>query len=795
MVSKLLLLLAIPTAPATEPSEDFQHLVQPIFARHCAACHGMGEAEAGLNLMHRESAREELESGERAIVPGNLDESSLWLRINSDDETERMPPEGEPLSDDAKELIRRWILEGAEWEDHWAFQPRQKQIPPAVQNEDAIGNPIDRFILSRIEANDLAPAPPADKRALMRRLYYDLTGLPPTPEQVEAFVTDDSPDAYEHLVDRLLASPHYGERWARHWMDIIRYAETNSYERDAAKPFVWRYRDYLIDAFNKDKPYDQFIREQIAGDELEEVTPESIIATGFFRLGLFDDESADPYKHYFDQLDDMVTTTAQAFLGLTMNCSRCHEHKLDPIPQVDYYRFLAFFRNIKRYSVNKRNILKSIRRPDEVTDELKQIDAKKEQVAAKIKAIEDAAYKHLKGVDRDDYRYDEWRRRILQKNIPAAISKKDFNRYEKLIGEREELLLADVPGNQLALAVVENGPIAAKTHLLGRGNPRIEVREVEPGYPALFGIPDPKVPPPPKSATSSHRRKILADWLASADNLLTSRVLVNRLWQHLFGQGIVRTPNNFGLGGTLPTHPELLDYLANKFVEGGWRIKPMIRMMVLSDTYRRSSRPSKKALDTDPSNNLLSHQNMRRLSAEEVRDSILAVGGTLNLQMNGPSIYPTLSQEVLHSQSRPGMGWGKSTPEQQARRSIYIHVKRTLITPILKIFDFAETDLSCPVRFETTQPTQALPMLNGEFASQQAGLLAARSRRERPGSTEAQVRRILELVWQRPATGQEVEAGVKLLSEFEREDGSNREKAMEYLSLVAINSNEFFYLD
>ena len=790
-----LLLLLAAALPDAAPAVDFQREIQPILARHCTRCHGPAETEAGLNLTRQTSVLSELESGERAIVAGDPEQSTLWQRICAEDASERMPPEGDPLSKEQKEVIRRWILQGASWQEHWAFLPREPQTPPAVENKDAVANPIDNFILARLKEAGLAAAPPADKRVLIRRLYYDLTGLPPPPEEVEAFANAQAPDAYARLVDRLIASPQFGERWARHWMDIIRYAETNSYERDAAKPFVWRYRDYLIRAFNEDKPYDQFIREQLAGDELAEVTPESIVATGFYRLGLFDDETADPYKHYFDQLDDIVTTTGQAFLGLTINCSRCHDHKIDPIPQEDYYRMLAFFRNIKRYSVNKRNILQSVRLPGEPSEQLQKIDREKEKIAAEVQMLEDAAYVHLKGVDRDDYKYDEWRKRILKKNIPAAISREDFNRYEKLIERREELLMADVPGNQLALAVVENGPGAPKTHLLGRGNPRIEVREVLPGYPALFGASDPEIPPAPPAATSSHRRKVLADWIAADDNLLTARVLVNRLWQHLFGRGIVRTPNNFGLRGAAPTHPELLDYLAEEFVRGGWTIKRMLRMIVLSNTYRSSSRPAPEAVASDPANDLLSHQNMRRLSAEEVRDSMLAVGGTLNLQMHGPSIYPTLSREVLHSQSRPGMGWGKSSPEQQARRSIYIHIKRTLIAPILKMFDFAETDLSCPVRFETTQPTQALPMLNGDFAAQQSSQLAARARREYPHDVRAQVRRILELVWQRPILPAQVAAGLKLLKQLEQKEGAEPNQALDYFSLVAINSNEFFYLD
>ena len=808
MVSHWLLLFAITAAPVedAEPVRenapdvqmevDFGRDIRPILSRRCTQCHGSAEQEGGLDFSSRALALAELDSGERAIVPDDREASALWERIHlaADDEM-RMPPEGDPLSEEEKEKLGQWIEAGAPWQEHWAFQQPTAPEPPSLPATTGGRSPIDRFIRARFLSADLPMAKEASRRQLIRRLHYDLTGLPPSIGTVEAFVNDTAPDAYERLVDRLLASPQFGERWARHWMDVIRYAETNSYERDAAKPFVWRYRDYIVRAFNEDMPYDQFIREQIAGDELDQVTPESMVATGFYRLGLFDDETADPYKHYFDQLDDMLTTTSQAFLGLTINCCRCHDHKIDPMPQEDYYRMLAFYRNIKRYSKDRTNILQSVRLPQHASEALEEIDMEKQEIAEKLAEIEKAARPKLEGVDRDDFKYEEYRQQVLRRNIPGVISVEEYKRYRDLNNRRRELLLADVPGNQLALAVVENGRLAPKTHLLGRGNPRVEVREVEPGYPAIFAAVNPTFSEPPPEARSSHRRKVLAEWIASADNMLTARVLVNRLWQHLFGRGIVRSPNNFGLGGTPPTHPLLLDYLAAEFVEGNWQMKPLIRQIVLSDTYRSSSRPSEKAVARDPLNHLFSHQNMRRLSAEEVRDSILQVTGQLNLQQQGPSIYPEISKEVLHSQSMPGKGWGHSPPDQAARRSIYIHIKRTLVAPILKIFDFAETDLSCPVRFETTQPTQALPMLNGKFAQEQAAALAERVEHAYPGDQAAQVKEILELVWQRPIQKQEIDAGLSLINQLQQQDGASLRRALETFSLVAINSNEFIYLD
>ena len=808
MVPHWLLLFAITTAPAetAEPvSEtaiapheqiDFGRDIRPILSRRCTQCHGSADQEAGLDFSTRETALAELDSGDRAVVPGDRSGSAMWERIHLEDGDEmRMPPEGDALTAEEKDLLGQWIDAGAPWQDHWAFQQPTAPVPPPLPKATGGDSPIDRFVRARLFSADLPPADQAPRRQLIRRLHYDLTGLPPTSAEVEAFVDDPAADAYAQLVDRLLASPQFGERWARHWMDVIRYAETNSYERDAAKPFVWRYRDYIVQAFNENKPYDQFIREQIAGDELDQVTPESMVATGFYRLGLFDDESADPYKHYFDQLDDMLATTSQAFLGLTINCCRCHDHKIDPMPQEDYYRMLAFYRNIKRYSKDRTNILQSVRLPEHENEALEKIDAEKEAIGVKLAEIEQAALPKLEGVDRDDFKYEEYRQQVLRRNIPKVISVDEYKRYRDLNNRRRELLLSDVPGNQLALAVVENGRIAPKTHLLGRGNPRSEVREVQPGYPAIFAAADPTFAEPPPEARSTHRRKVLADWIASKGNMLTSRVLVNRVWQHLFGRGIVRTPNNFGLGGAPPTHPLLLDYLADEFLKHDWQIKPLIRQIVMSDTYRSSARPSEAALARDPLNHLFSHQNMRRLSAEEVRDSILQVTGQLNLQQAGPSIYPEISEEVLHSQSMPGKGWGKSAPDQAARRSIYIHIKRTLVAPILKIFDFAETDLSCPVRFETTQPTQALPMLNGKFAQDQAAALARRANKTHPDDQAAQVKQILELVWQRPIEQQEIDDGIKLISQLQQRDGASLDRAVATFALVAINSNEFLYLD
>jgi hypothetical protein len=343
----LLLVVATSSVSAQQPTlVDFTREVQPILAKHCFQCHGPSDAESGLRLSSREAALAPADSGSAAIVPGDTESSELIRRISTDEEFERMPPDEPALTDQQIRILRRWIEQGAPWQEHWAFQPPQTPEPPAVTRTDWVRNPIDAFVLARLEASGLTPAPPADRLALLRRAYFDLTGLPPTPEAVAEFLADDSPEAFEKVIDRLLDSPHYGERWARHWLDLVRFAETNSFERDSVKPHAWRYRDYVIRSLNEDKPYDQFIREQLAGDELPTPSADSIIATGFYRLGVWDDEPADRLLAKYDQFDDLLTTVGQAFLGLTVNCARCHDHKIDPITQEDYYGLLAFFHNL-----------------------------------------------------------------------------------------------------------------------------------------------------------------------------------------------------------------------------------------------------------------------------------------------------------------------------------------------------------------------------------------------------------------------------------------------------------------
>ena len=695
---------------------------------------------------------------------------------------------------------------------HWAFQPITSPALPDIEQQKWVRNPIDRFILSRLESAGLTPAPPASRSALLRRAYYDLTGLPPSPEQVASYLArvesnDSHNAAYEEMIDHLLNSPQYGERWGRHWLDLVRYAETDSYERDNPKPNAWKYRDYVIRSFNNDKPYDQFIREQLAGDEIPERSYETVIATGYYRLGLWDDEPVDPLQAYYDHLDDVVSTTSEVFLGLTLNCARCHDHKIDPISQRDYYRFTAFFHNILNnvkkgeyedfaFTLNTQTPLATAEEQANWKNQKQQHEKLCAELKTKIDQLEQKVIASLSKGEQDDANDNATvRKRLIHKNWENVLSKEDQALWQAL---QEQRVAADKTGPAPlphALAVQENGNLAPDTFVMARGNARALGDQVVPGFPAVLNVSDPVLSIAPANSASCGRRTVLADWIASPENRLTSRVIVNRVWQHHFGRGIVDSPSNFGLGGSPPTHPLLLNWLANQFVNDGWRLKSLHRLIMTSSAYRMSSGADSLVLTGDPKNRLFSRQSMRRLSAEELRDSMLAVSGRLNLQMYGPSIFPELSQEVLQTQSQPGVGWQSSSPEQQTRRTIYIHIKRSLIPPMIEAFDGANPDSSCPVRFSTTQPTQALELLNGNFSQKQSQQLATRIRDEVGDNPDTQVQRALWLVTQRSPTNEEIIRGVNLLQDLVNNEQVPPSKAFDVFCLMALNLNEFLFLD
>lgn len=955
--------LVVATAAAAEPV-DFSREIQPILAKRCLSCHGPDTQEAGLRLDDRPSATAKLDSGGRAIVPAAPLESGLRERITSTDPDVRMPPEGPRLTAAQVDLVSRWIEEGAEYRGHWAFQPL---VRPSVPDDghDADEHPIDAFIREGLRRRGLPEPRPADRRTLLRRASYDITGLPPTEQELRDFLADESPTAWEKVVDRLLASPHYGEQWARHWLDLVRYADTNSFERDDDKPHAWRYRDYVIRSLNDDKPYDRFVIEQLAGDELDPGSSDALIATGYYRLGIWDDEPADQLQARYDWLDDIVSTTGQTFLGLTINCARCHDHKIDPIPQRDYYALLAFFANITPMggrTMAAENIERTIFADDESRREYEgrvaDLAARQRAAQLAVTAIETrfrTAWEKehgspIGGGDLDDLEFrfyrDSWTSlprfdelkpedigpvsgnlfdilvasslrpdnfgyvftgflkvpeegdytftldsddgsrltvdgrvvldydgihgegtprsaavRLAAGRLPvrldyfqgiygrgltvawsgpgfpsrrlsapprprkgvagkdggdhdlAAAIRDDGERFLGAEGSRDyeakRKALAKLKREKVsvdrALVVTEHGPAAADTFLFPRGNPHAEptpANLVEPAFPEVLGDGRPEITPPAGTNTTG-RRMALARWIASPSNPLTARVIANRVWQHHFGRGIVRSASNFGLMGDPPTHPELLDWLATELVAGNWRLKPLHKQILMSRAYQAASTGHPGPLASDPLNDSFWRFDMRRLTAEELRDSIHVTSGAFNPTMFGPGVYPAIPQAVMAGQSMPGKGWGDSPPEAQARRSIYAHVKRSLITPILTDFDVADTDTSCPVRFVTTQPTQALGMMNGEFLQRQARVFAARVRRDvfppdpppEAAADAALVRRALEVALVRTATDAEVARGVALVDTFEKQDGVGPGRAFELYCLMVLNLNEFCYLD
>jgi hypothetical protein len=1112
-------------APAFSPADVdfFEKQVRPVLAENCFKCHNDKKQKGGLRLDARAFVVKGGEHGP-AVDLAAKDMGTLLRAVGYADEDMQMPPDGK-LPQAKFDVLTKWAKLNAPWpagempaaaaavpaahavdpsatdpeknRDYWAYKvPVRPAVPPVKDPKLAAWSksPIDAFVASKLEARGLTPADRADKVALVRRAFYDLTGLPPSPAEVDAFVNDTSDQAWSNLVDRLLASPHYGEKWGRHWLDLVRYAETHGYERDAAKPQAWRYRDYVIRAFNADKPYDQFLKEQLAGDELDAVTPDTMIATGYYRLGVWDDEPADRPLARYDVLDGVVSTTSSVVLGMSVGCARCHDHKKDPILAKDYYALLAFFQDVgdmnaknlrvvaddgakqayekvaaekkareaelyrKVYAIEQQFLsaaaakgvdtgklagadladlsFKFYRDTWETLPDFTNLKAEDAGAVAenfvslapatrneaiglafdgKLKVPADGQYTfHLKAsegvrltvdgkvvIDRPmrgrtsadftttlkaglqpfklDYfnsyatpqlslawsgpgfdrrmlsrepgetsadgkvlaadsreaaqqwmfhlgkQPDGWQKLRFkpeqwqqapggfgEKGTPGSVVRtewktpeiylrRDFTldgpppasaslsvhhdedvevylngvlayqaagsskRYERvpvadaavkalkkgrnviavhckqtiggqyvdvgliettagvelaeLIRKHGEAVLgpklaleharltaaldasrkAPLPSAGLEVMAVNEPGRGRPTNILIRGNPGSEGAPVKPGFPTVLvpkGQTDPVLPKASPDGQSSGKRRVLAEWLASDKNPLTARVMANRLWQYHFGRGLVPSPNEYGRLGEPCTHPELLDYLATELVAGGWKLKPMHRQIMLSNAYQMSAKATPEGLAADPANNLFWRFNMRRLAAEEVRDSMLAAAGNLNLDAFGPSVYPPIPKAVLAGQSRPGEGWGKSTEAEASRRSVYVHVKRALLVPILNIHDQADTDGSCPVRFTTTVPTQALGMLNGEFTNEQAAKLADRLTKEAPGSLEKQVTAAVRLTTGREPTAAEVKTDVDFVAKLKAKDAAMTDAdALRLYCLMALNTNEFVYLD
>jgi hypothetical protein len=631
---------------------------------------------------------------------------------------------------------------------HWAFQPVKRQAVPGGVN------PIDHFIRAQLDAAGLKPSPRAGSEALVRRITLDLTGLPPTPQEISAFADADARDsgsAVEALIDRLLASPHYGERWGRHWLDLARFAETDGFEHDAVRPHLWRYRDYVIRSFNDDKPFDRFIREQLAGDELWPELSDAVIATGFNLLGPDMVDSSDQVQRRHNTLNDMTDTTALVFLGLTMGCARCHDHKFEPISQRDYYSLQAFFTPAKvsrekpvpvpealaAYEAGMR-----IFNGHPKVRELAELEA---PVRAKIferkiaKLSPEAQIAHRTPEEKRDAEQANLvletadKVSISDKDIAGGFSGSDAERHRKLLEEIKKLPKPAALPKAMALSGAEGAP--AKTFILRRGEYSQPLDEVNAGFPTVLR--------PPAAAIVPGQRAVLADWIASPDNPLTARVMVNRIWQHHFGRGLVATPSEFGTHGGKPSHPELLDWLASEFVATGWSIKRMHKLMLMSETYRQSSvagEPRGESLLTpaatnaDPDNLLLWRMNRLRLEGEVIRDSLLAVSGQLNLDIGGPGVFPPIPKEI--SGGSKG-GWSQNDhARDHSRRSVYIFARRNLRFPFLEVFDAPDSNLSCPVRERSTTAPQSLTLLNADEVTKASSLTAKRLEKEAPSADE-----------------------------------------------------------
>ncbi len=635
---------------------------------------------------------------------------------------------------------------------HWSFQPVKAPPIPAVKDAAWVRNPIDAFVLARLEERGWKPSPAAESRAILRRVYLDLIGLPPTIAEQDAFLKDPSSIALDRVIDDLLKRPTYGERWGRHWLDIARYAESNGYERDGLKPSVWRYRDYVIRSFNDDKPYDRFVKEQLAGDELPDANEETIIATGFLRLGPWDDEPADPETDRFDQLDDMVATTSQAFLGLTLGCGRCHDHKFEPLTQHDYYRMVAVFNPLRRPQNGR--------------------------VDLDVPAVAGAKREAL---DRRDLRIGALQKRGLAER---AIGGGGIN----LAGREIERIRQAFPDPIRGYFMRELPSHVPETHLLVRGVASRPGPKVEPGVPTVLVDKQPAPLPPGKYTT--RRRLTLATWIASKDNPLTARVIVNRVWQFHFGEGLVHTSSDFGRNGEKPTHPELLDYLADWFVKEGWSIRRLHRLIMASNTYRMSKKWNAQYGEKDPDNRLLWRVHYRRLEVEAIRDSMLFVSGKLNPEMYGPSVNLPIPREALEGNSDPNTVWKPDDEKAAARRTIYATVKRSLVVPLLESLDLCDTARSSAKRNVTTVAPQALMLFNGAFVNQQAKYLADRLEKEAGPDAAKQIDLAYRLALCRPPRESEK---IELLTFVAKVE--NARLAREQMCRVILNLNEFVYPD
>jgi hypothetical protein len=728
-------------AAAQDPVAFRTHLL-PVFHEHCVHCHGVEKQESGLRL---DTAAGVLRGGNRGPVlkAGNSGESRLVQVLRAGGEIPRMPSDADPLPEDTIALVTRWIDAGAailpeehepepsRQSDHWAFQPIAHSTPPAVQHSTWIRNPIDAFVLARLEQEGFAPAGPAERATLLRRVSLDLTGLPPTPEETAAWLLDNRPDAYEQLVQRLLASPHYAERWARHWLDLARYADSNGYTIDGGRS-IWKYRDWVIQALHADLPFDQFVIEQLAGDMLPGATIEQRIATGFHRNTLKNEEGGtDPEQFRIEAVVDRVATTASVFLGLTVGCARCHDHKYDPITQREFYQLFSIFNNADEPTLPVPTEHQAKEEPALAAD-IQQMEKRLADVDANAGTRQVAWETKLAALATDDPEREK---------LPAAVREILAVAAEQRTAEQQQALRLEYQKHDperlpLANALEElrerhkqlKAAITNTLVMRERKEPRVTTIHIRgdflrPGVEVTPGVP--QVLPPASAASERMDRLDFARWLVADNHPLTARVTVNRIWQQYFGAGLVATENDFGLQGDAPTHPELLDWLARAFMEGDWSLKKLHRLIVTSATYRQSSAWRSDLADRDPANKWIGRQQRLRLEAEVIRDQALAAAGIMSLEVGGPSVYPP-QPEGIYAFTQQKKYWRESQGNDRHRRTMYTYFWRSSPYPFLTTFDAPDANVACTRRVRSNTPLQALTLANDRGYIEAAQALARR---------------------------------------------------------------------
>jgi hypothetical protein len=704
-----------------EPAIDFARDIRPILSNSCFKCHGPGTQKAKLRLDDRASAVKK-----EAIVPGKPEQGTLIERLTAKDDEGRMPPPeaGDALTSDQIEKLKAWIAAGAEYTPHWAFTAPVLPPVPKTGIKATSGNAIDSFILARLEKAGIKPSPEADRPTLIRRVTLDLVGLLPMPKEVDDFVNDGSPNAFEKVVDRLLASPHYGERQGRHWLDLARYADSNGYTIDGAR-IIWPWRDWVVKAMNDDMPFDQFTAEQLAGDLLPKPTTDQRIATGFHRNTSFNEEGGtDPEQFRVERVVDRTNTTAAVWLGLTMGCAQCHDHKFDPVSQKDYFRLYAYFNSTDEPTITLGG------KPD--------LEKKIAELNAKILDLQKTG---------------------------------DVSAINKVKAE-----IKKIQGNIPSTLVMKERAKPRDTFVQIRGDFLRPGDRVEPGPPAVL------------PAAQGKTRLDLARWLVSKTNPLTARVVVNRYWQQFFGRGLVETENDFGMQGSLPTHPELLDWLAVEFMDPtsgpAWSMKRTHKLIVMSATYRQSSHARPELMERDARNLLLARQNRIRLEAEAIRDVALSASGLLSRKIGGPPVYPPQPAEVF-SFTQSKHPWPESKGEDRYRRAIYTHIWRQSQHPLLTTFDGADGQTACTKRNRSNTPLQALHLANDPAFVEFADGFGKRVLKDGPTDDRGRVRFAFELCFGRTPSDDESARVLKYAN------GIDEPKRWAAVGRVLMNLDEF----